>query len=138
MAMGSAAHITSGWLPARIANTPPITTPITLPISACTVVRPVPSAVDRRTWSVPSTTQNAWDRPSRRATSTASARPTATRRLFCITVDVGSRWVRMVRTTRVAVPRTPSRRGAVIGRLTVSSGCRPAAITALVPRATAM
>ena len=41
------------------AKSPPATNPMTLPSSACSVLRPVPSALERSTVSVPSTTQNA-------------------------------------------------------------------------------
>ena len=59
IAIGNAIHMTTGWLPAARAKSPPATNPMTLPASACTVVRPVPNAFERSTDSVPSTTQKA-------------------------------------------------------------------------------
>ena len=58
-ATGRAIHIRTGLFPATLAKRPPPTNPITLPAIAWTVVRPVPSAFERSTESVPSTTQKA-------------------------------------------------------------------------------
>ncbi len=90
-ATGSAIHIRTVSVPAAAAKRPPRTNPMTLPISASTVDRPVPSALDLSTESVPSTTQNAWPRPSALASRTDRARPTASRMLWWRTVEFGSR-----------------------------------------------
>src|SRR2546422_35094 len=57
MANGRTDHNSTVLVPATRAKSPPRTTPSRLPPIACTVVRPVPSAFDRSTWSVPRTTQ---------------------------------------------------------------------------------
>ena len=88
-ATGSVAHSGTVLLPASPASSPPAMNPTTLPASAWIVVRPVPSAFDRSTESVPSTTQKAWLRPIVRASSTDSASPTATRTLPWRTVEPG-------------------------------------------------
>ena len=67
----------------RAASSPPMTTittvatakPSAVPSTAWNPVTPVPSAFDRSTLSVPSTTQKAWSRSKALAIPTAAARP---------------------------------------------------------------
>src|SRR5438477_6741553 len=110
MANGRTDHKSTLLVPATRAKSPPRTTPSRLPPIACTVVRPVPSAFDRSTWSVPRTTQNPCCSPRRFASTTAMARPIATRRLDWTTVEEGSRCVRIVPRTRRHDAAKPSAR----------------------------
>ena len=134
IAIGIAIHMSTGSLPASTAKRPPAAKPMTLPASACTVVRPVASAFERSTESVPSTTQNAWPRPSVRASSTEIASPTATRRCRGAPSSSARGGCAASAPVRSATPRAPSRCGMVpAGSDTPLVGrSPPAAITAFV------
>ena len=82
IASGSSAHRSARSAPIATINRPPTTIPTAVPKTAWTTVAPVPSAFERSTDSVPSTTQKACCSDARCATYTAIVRPAAPRTLF--------------------------------------------------------
>ena len=70
------------WSPIAQTSTPPTTIPIPVPVIASTTVVPVARALERSTEIVPSTTQKPFCASVTLATRTASASPTAPRRLL--------------------------------------------------------
>ena len=64
---GSTAHSTASWVPIAITSAAPTSRPTAVPASALTIEEPVARAFERRTHSVPRTTQKACWRPARSA-----------------------------------------------------------------------
>ena len=81
-ATGSTAHSSSWWVPRATTTSEPTPKPTTVPTTARTAVAPVPSAFERSTDSVPSTTQNPCCTSVASTVATARARATAPRTLL--------------------------------------------------------
>jgi hypothetical protein len=81
-ANGSTPQSTAWCVPIAITMTAPTTIPTAVPASALRTDQPVLSALERRTESVPSTTQNECCKPVRCEMNTATANPTAPRMLL--------------------------------------------------------
>ena len=89
-ANGSSTHSTVVLVPISATSAPPTTNPAVVPSRPRIAFWPVLSALERSTASVPNTTQKpCWTEVSS-ATSTASARPVAPRRLLCSHDELGS------------------------------------------------
>ena len=91
-ASGSTTHSRTAWSATPTMMAEPMTTPIAVPPTARSAVAPVPRAFDRRTDSVPRTTQNPCWTSVTSTTATARARPTAPRRALRNQTERNDTW----------------------------------------------
>ena len=91
-ASGRSAQSRTVWSPTPSMTTEPATTPSAVPVTARTAVAPVPSALDRSTDSVPSTTQKPCETLVISMTATARASPMAPRTALRNQTERKERW----------------------------------------------
>ena len=118
---GSRIQSTAVLVPTTATMAPPITNPTVVPTTARARFWPVPRALDRRTLRVANATQKACWTVRRSATSTASPRPAAPRRLLCSHRELRSAC-------------EPARSWAAVRNPTKPSGWRPSTFSSQVRR----
>ena len=137
-ASGRSAQSRAGWSATPMVMTEPTMKPSAVPPTARSAVAPVPSALERNTERVPSTTQKPCWTFVISITATASARPTPPRNALRNHTERKERWDRSRSANRLGVDSSPiPRRRSTTAGAPAASSAASATISVAIPSARA-